>query len=99
MSGSGLWVRGEIRVDDGAVRALTEHNSSLLPTGVRRCRARSRGGHRIADMAGGPVACGIASYGSEDVSRIEGLRSDEVHDVLGYYYGAEVVHRNNLALL
>jgi len=98
---SGLSVRGEIRVDDGAVRALTEHNSSLLPAGVRDVRGTFQRGETvyITDVEGRRVACGIASYGSEDVSRIKGLRSDEVHDVLGYYYGAEVIHRNNLVLL
>ena len=98
---SGLSARGEMRVDDGAVRALTENNSSLLPAGVSEVRGEFQRGDTvyIADARGKRLACGIASYGSGDVSRIKGLHSDEVHDVLGYYYGAEVVHRNNLVLL
>jgi glutamate 5-kinase len=98
---SGLSARGEMRVDDGAVRALTENNSSLLPAGLKEVRGEFQRGDTvyIADARGKRLACGIASYGSGDVSRIKGLHSDEVHDVLGYYYGAEVVHRNNLVLL
>jgi glutamate 5-kinase len=98
---SGLSARGEIHVDSGAVRALTQANSSLLPAGVREVRGRFQRGDivYIADSQGQRVACGIVSYGSEDISRIKKLRSDQVNDVLGYYYGAEIVHRNNLVLL
>ena len=98
---SGLSARGEIRVDPGAVRALKENNSSLLPAGVREVRGRFQRGDivHIADTDGQWMACGIVSYGSEDISRVKRLHSDQVHDVLGYYYGAEVIHRNNLVLL
>ena len=98
---SGLSARGAIRVDPGAVRALTEKNSSLLPAGVREVRGSFQRGDAvyIADADGQQVACGIAGYGSKDVLRIKGLHSDQVLDVLGYYYGAEVVHRNNLVLI
>lgn len=98
---SGLSVRGEVVVDPGAVRALTENHSSLLPAGVREVRGRFQRGDSvyIVDPGGHRVACGIASYSSEDVKRIMRLHSDQVQEVLGYYYGAEVVHRNNLVLL
>jgi glutamate 5-kinase len=98
---SGLSARGEIRVDEGAVRALTKNNSSLLPAGVREVRGGFQRGDivYIASTTGRRVACGIASYSSEEVARIKGLRSGQVHNTLGYYYGAEVVHRNNLVLL
>ena len=45
------------------------------------------------------IACGIANYESEAISRIRGIRSDHIQDILGYDYGQEVVHRNNLVLL
>ena len=45
------------------------------------------------------TACGIANYSSEDIARIRGLKSREIEDTLGYHYGQEVVHRNNLVLL
>jgi len=33
------------------------------------------------------------------VEAIRGLRSDHIEEVLGYAYGQEVVHRDNLVLL
>ena len=45
------------------------------------------------------MAVGIVNYESEDVRRIMGLRSDRIGATLGYEYEAEVVHRNNLAVL
>ncbi len=54
------------------------------------------------DLYGRPwvrVAAGIANYGAEDTRRIMGLRSDRIGGILGYQYGAEVVHRSNLVML
>ena len=45
------------------------------------------------------MACGIANYSSEDAERIRGVRSDRVQSILGYHYGEEIVHRNNMVLL
>jgi glutamate 5-kinase len=53
----------------------------------------------IRDSEGRRIACGIASYGSSDIETIHGLRSERIEEVLGYQYGAEVVHRDNLVLL
>ncbi len=53
----------------------------------------------ICDGEGQRIACGIASYGSNDIETIHGLRSERIEEVLGYEYGAEVVHRDNLVLL
>ena len=53
----------------------------------------------IRDEAGRGIACGITNYGSSDVELVQGLRSDHIQETLGYDYGQEVVHRNNLVLL
>ncbi len=92
---------GEIVVDDGAVRALSEQSVSLLPAGVKDVRGEFRRGDiiYITGQGGQRIACGIANYTSVDVARIQGLRSDQIPGILGYQYGQEVVHRNNLVLL
>ncbi len=36
---------------------------------------------------------------SDEVARILGRHSDQIADVLGYEFGAEVIHRNNLVLV
>ena len=33
------------------------------------------------------------------LAAIRGVRSDQIANVLGYQYGSEVVHRNNLVLM
>jgi glutamate 5-kinase len=53
----------------------------------------------IEERQGEQVACGIANYSSEDITRIRGSRSDHIPAILGYHYGQEVVHRNNMVLL
>ena len=53
----------------------------------------------VSVSEGQRIACGIASYGSSDIETIQGLRSERIEEVLGYQYGAEVVHRDNLVLL
>ncbi len=94
-------LRGDIVVDAGAVRALVESNGSLLPAGITGANGDFRRGDivYVLEQGGRRVACGIANYKSEDVRRIRGVRSDHIQGILGYHYGEEVVHRNNLVLL
>ena len=92
---------GEVVVDQGAVSALRRNSVSLLPAGVRRVVGDFERGDiiYISDLDGNHVACGMANYPAGDVARIQGMRSDRIVDTLGYHYGQEVVHRNNLVLL
>jgi glutamate 5-kinase len=98
---TGLSLKGSIVVDEGAARALRQEKRSLLPAGIRRVEGPFERGDAIAicDSEGQRIACGIASYGSSDIETIHGLRSERIEEVLGYQYGAEVVHRDNLVLL
>ena len=91
---------GEITVDAGAVEALRRHGRSLLPAGIVAVRGRFARGDIVAvrDAAGARLAVGISDYASEDVERIRGRRSSEIPAALGYAYGDEVIHRNNLVL-
>ena len=93
--------QGGVMVDAGAARALQENNRSLLPAGITEANGEFRRGDiiYITDQEGRRIACGIVNYGSADVGRIRGLRSGQIPETLGYDYGQEVVHRNNLVLL
>ena len=94
-------LRGEIVVDAGAVQALRKRNGSLLPAGITGVNGDFQRGDivYILDQGGRRIACGIANYKSEDIRRILGVRSNRIQSILGYHYGEEVVHRNNLVLL
>ena len=98
---SGISHRGEVVVDAGAVRALLDDSRSLLPAGITGVKGEFRRGDivYITGEEGRRIACGISNYGSDEVARIQGSRSDHIDGTLGYHYGQEVVHRNNLVLL
>jgi glutamate 5-kinase len=53
----------------------------------------------ILDPDGERIACGLANYASADVEQIKGLHSQGIATTLGYAYGQEVIHRNNLVVL
>ena len=98
---SGLSTRGEIVVDGGAATALRSQHRSLLPAGVQGVHGdfNRHDVVLVVDSEGQRVACGITNYSSREVAAIKGLRSDRIQQALGYQYGDEVVHRNNLAVL
>ena len=97
----GISQRGQVVVDDGAVVALRDDHRSLLPAGVKRADGEFARGDTvfIMDGDGHNIACGIANYSAADIERIRGLSSGKIEETLGYHYGQEVVHRNNLVLL
>ena len=97
---SRLASRGKIIVDHGAAAALKRGRGSLLPAGIRDTERDFQRGDLvdIVDLEGNRIACGISNYGSNDIQIMKGAHSDEITSLLGYEYGAEVVHRNNLAV-
>jgi glutamate 5-kinase len=92
---------GRLLIDPGAVSALKVQNKSLLPAGIVAAHGEFERGDivHISDERGEKIACGIANYSSEDILKLKGLHSDRIFPILGYEYGAEVVHRDNLVLL
>ena len=92
---------GEIEIDGGAADALLNRHVSLLPAGVRGVRGDFHRGDivYIVDEPGRHIACGIANYDAQDIARIRGFQSDGIVAILGYHYGQEIVHRNNLVLI
>ena len=98
---SGLSTKGRLKVDGGAIEALRNGKRSLLPAGITEVRGPFQRGDIIAVLSpeGTQFACGITNYKSQDITLIRGLRSDRIQSTLGYHYGQEVVHRNNLVLL
>ena len=98
---SGISQQGHVTVDRGAADALLKDHRSLLPAGVRTVDGGFQRGDTIfvVGPSGQRIACGIANYSADEVARIRGLRSSQIETTLGYHYGQEVVHRNNLVLL
>ena len=97
---SGLASKGKITVDKGAALALKEHNKSLLPAGIMKAEGKFQRGDivDILNEKGTRIGCGISNYSSSDLATIGGKHSDEIGSLLGYDYGDEVVHRNNMVM-
>jgi glutamate 5-kinase len=98
---SGLASRGEVTVDNGAALAVLRGGKSLLPAGITEVRGSFERGDTITvkDTTGKKLACGVANYSAADLTKVRGLRSAEIEAILGYEYGEEAVHRNNLVLV
>jgi glutamate 5-kinase len=87
--------------DDGAARALIEGGKSLLPAGVVAVEGTFERGQtvRIFDRQNHEIARGLAQYSARDLQLIKGLRSSQIAETLGYDYGPEVVHRDDMVVL
>ncbi|MFW6118599.1 MAG: glutamate 5-kinase, partial [Chloroflexota bacterium] len=98
---SGLASKGKVTVDKGAVSALKEHNKSLLPAGIMKAEGEFHRGDivDILDEQGKRIGYGISNYSSSDLAVIGGKHSDRIGNLLGYDYGDEAVHRNNMVIL
>ena len=98
---SRLQSRGRVTVDDGAARALEYEGKSLLPAGVLGVEGEFQRGDvvRIVTRAGADLASGSVNYSAAEITKVMGQRSDRIATLLGYEYGEEIVHRNNLVLL
>jgi glutamate 5-kinase len=98
---TGLSTKGKLAIDDGATLALKRQNRSLLAAGITGSEGEFERGDLvdILDPDGHRLGSGISNYSSADVALIKGAHSDQIAKLLGYDYGAEVVHRNNLVVL
>lgn len=98
--GGRLTVKGRIRIDDGAVKAL-QNGSSLLPAGALSVEGEFKRGDVIDISAddGIAIARGLSEYDAVDAARICGHRSSELAAILGTVPRSVLVHRDQLVLL
>jgi glutamate 5-kinase len=92
---------GRLKLDAGAVRALSSGGRSLLPIGVAEVSGEFERGAVVAcvDPAGREIARGLANYSAAETRRIMGKPSGEIEAILGYVDEPELIHRDNLVLL
>ena len=95
---------GCIVVDAGASRAVVEKGASLLPGGVVSAEGDFRRGDmveiRLQDEQGNHgIARGVSQYSAVDIRRIARSHSRDIEGILGYNYGENVVHRDDLVLV
>ena len=91
---------GELIVDDGAMRALSQ-GRSLLPAGIVGVTGAFQRGDAVAIRArdGHEIGRGLVNYSAEDARRIIGHKTDEIEGLLGYRGRDAMVHRDDLVIL
>lgn len=92
---------GDIIIDEGAVKALQQQGRSLLAKGVLQVVGNFARGEvvQVMDSNKRLIARGMASYASTDVVKIIGQHSKDIDAILGYDYGADVIHRDDLVVI
>ena len=90
----GLPSSGTLTIDDGAARALTAQQRSLLPVGVTAVEGTFAVGAavEVLDATGSLVAKGRVRMSSERVAEVIGLPAMGMED-------PEVIHRDDLVVL
>ncbi|MER7735676.1 glutamate 5-kinase [Streptomyces erythrochromogenes] len=102
-----LWLQhastpqGHLVLDDGAVRAVTERGSSLLPAGIAAVEGDFVAGDPVELRAadGRAVARGLVNFDAKELPQLLGRSTRELARELGPAYEREVVHRDDLVLL
>ncbi len=93
--------RGRLLLDAGAVRAVTERRTSLLPAGITAVEGTFSDGDAVdlCDPDGRVVGRGLVNYTSGELPGLLGRSTRDLARELGPAYEREVVHRDDLALL
>jgi glutamate 5-kinase len=93
--------RGHVRLDAGAVEALTNRGKSLLASGIVDVTGHFEAGDPVSclDVDGKEFAKGLVNISSELLSRTKGLKTQEINQQYGPQEYEEVIHRDNLVIL
>ena len=92
---------GRVTVDAGAEGILRKGKSSLLPVGVVSVEGDFVRGDTISiqNDQGQEIALGLANYNVDSMRSIQGHQSGEIESILGFSYGNELVHHDNLVVV
>ncbi|MEW1723985.1 glutamate 5-kinase [Streptomyces sp. NPDC093109] len=92
---------GALTLDDGAVRAVVERRTSLLPAGIAAVEGEFAAGDpvELRDTEGRAVARGLVNFDAKEIPQLLGRSTRELARELGPAYEREVVHRDDLVIL
>ncbi|WP_042419531.1 glutamate 5-kinase [Streptacidiphilus anmyonensis] len=93
--------RGAVTLDAGAVAAVVERRTSLLPAGVTGVEGDFAAGDPVdlLDENGNIVARGLVNFDARELPRLLGRSTRDLARELGPAYEREVVHRDDLVVL
>ena len=92
---------GRVHLDPGAVTAVVERRSSLLPAGVTAVDGSFVAGDPVdlVDEKGHAVARGLVNFDASELPDLLGRSTRELARERGSAYEREVVHRDDLVVL
>ncbi len=93
--------RGALVLDEGAVRAVVDRRTSLLPAGISAVEGEFTAGDpvELRDATGRPVARGLVNFDAREMPKLIGRSTRDLARELGPTYEREVVHRDDLVVL
>ncbi len=93
--------RGRLHLDAGAVTAVTERRTSLLPAGIVEVSGSFAAGDAVDVCApdGRVIARGLVNYAAGELPRLLGRSTRDLARELGPAYEREVIHRDDLVVL
>jgi len=99
-----LPANGKILVDLGAAKAIQKKGASLLPSGIVGIEGEFKQGEAVEIYLkeGNDfklIAKGISQYNSNDLKKIQGKKSNQIKNILGYLTTEEIIHRDELVLI
>jgi len=93
--------QGRLRVDAGALEALTHRKKSLLPSGIVHIEGEFAAGEVVAVVAQGDgreLGRGLVNFDAGELRKIRGAKTRQIEERLGYRSADEVIHRDNLVV-
>lgn len=107
MKGRKQWIahvlkpKGKVIIDQGAGRAISNDNRSLLPSGIIGVEGDFQRGDTVECYLedNSRIAIGISNFSAKDTAKIKGLHSNQIASILHNEDEGEVIHRDNLVVL
>jgi glutamate 5-kinase len=92
---------GRLVLDEGAVTAVVQRRTSLLPAGVVRVEGRFAAGDAVdlVDPDGRVIGRGLVNFDADELPALLGRSTRDLARELGPGYSRELVHRDDLVVL
>jgi glutamate 5-kinase len=94
--------QGRLTIDAGALRALRDEGRSLLPSGVVEVEGEFAAGEVVAVVGQTDrreLGRGLVNFDAAELRKIQGAKTRQIAERLGYPGVDEVIHRDNLVIL
>ncbi|SEJ78067.1 glutamate 5-kinase [Arthrobacter sp. yr096] len=93
--------QGRLVIDDGAVQAIRNQHTSLLPSGVTALEGNFEAGDAVEVLSttGTLIARGAVNFSSKELPLMLGRSTSKLRELLGSGFDREIIHVDNLVAL